>query len=413
MRYDDIIIGGGLSGLVCGIRLQRAGRKTLIVSMGQNAMHFSSGAFGLLSKDADGSPVENPLEAAKNLPEAHPYRKIGLDKVAGYVAETKMFFSSCGVSLVGNENRNSWMLSATGNLRPAWLALEDVTLLADKNSKIGDKALIANLKGYLDFNVSFILEGLERQGVECRAEAIDAPEFDRLRKSPTEMRSVNIARVIDQNVDKIAGMVKALVKDEDVVVLPAVFGLRESGLAAKLGQLIGIKVVLIGTMPPSVPGIRSQYKLKLAYEAAGGTFLLGDEACRPEILDHKVTGIHTENFGDLRLEAENFVLASGSFFSRGLMSTPDCIYEPLFGADVDASNDRADWYDKDFFAPQNYIGYGVKSDGKLRLGIGGETIGNLYGIGSVLGGCNSMQHGCGAGVAIVTAMSVADNILGR
>mgnify|MGYP002939344405 CR=1 FL=1 len=32
MRFDVVLIGGGLSSLVCGIKLQKAGRKCLMVS---------------------------------------------------------------------------------------------------------------------------------------------------------------------------------------------------------------------------------------------------------------------------------------------------------------------------------------------------------------------------------------------
>ena len=60
MKYDVVLIGGGLSSLVCGISLQRAGKRCLMVSGGQNALHFSSGAFGLLGFRPDGSAVERP-----------------------------------------------------------------------------------------------------------------------------------------------------------------------------------------------------------------------------------------------------------------------------------------------------------------------------------------------------------------
>ena len=77
MRFDVVLIGGGLSSLVCGIKLQKAGRKCLMVSAGQNALHFSSGAFGLLGKLPDGTDVTEPLSAMEALPSEHPYSKIG------------------------------------------------------------------------------------------------------------------------------------------------------------------------------------------------------------------------------------------------------------------------------------------------------------------------------------------------
>ena len=36
---------------------------------------------------------------------------------------------------------------------------------------------------------------------------------------------------------------------------------------------------------------------------------------------------------------------------------------------------------------------------------------NLYAVGNVIGGFNALELGCGSGVAVVTALAVADEIL--
>ena len=116
MRFDTIIIGGGLAGLTAGIRLQRKGRKTAIVSAGQNALHFSSGTFELLSRLPDGTPVDEPLKAVAQLPESHPYRKIA--RLPELAAEVPAFFAEAGVTLRGDAGKNALRLTPTGSWKP-------------------------------------------------------------------------------------------------------------------------------------------------------------------------------------------------------------------------------------------------------------------------------------------------------
>ena len=72
MRYDTVIIGGGLSALLCGIELARNGKKAAIVTTGHSSLHFSSGSFGLYNG-------AEPLKAVESLTESHPYSKLGED----------------------------------------------------------------------------------------------------------------------------------------------------------------------------------------------------------------------------------------------------------------------------------------------------------------------------------------------
>lgn len=414
MKFDTIIIGGGLSGLTCGIRLQKAGQRCCIVSSGQSAMHFFSGGFDLLCRLPDGTEVHNPLESMEKLPESHPYSVIGMEKVRKYAEEAPKFLESCGIKTTGSHQRNSWRITPTGERKRTWLTIDGFTSLSSGNEKMGDKALIVNILGYLDFNTSFLADSFEKNGTGCRLASVRLEEMERLRKNPSEMRATNIARVMDRDEiwKKAAEQVKDLLEDEDLVVLPAVFGLSDSTITDKIQEVIGVKTIFIATMPPSVPGIRSQMRLKKEFEKSGGTFLLGDTAVDAERDEEgNISSIGTVNLGDIRLHADNFVLASGSFFSKGLIASPENIYEPVFGTDLDSVSDRGLWFDRSFWKRQDYISFGTKTDERLRASIGGITVGNLYAIGSNLGGSNTLYEGCGGGIALITALAAADTIL--
>ena len=430
MQFDTVIIGGGLAGLICGIRLQKAGHKTAIISAGQSVMHFSSGTFDLLNRMPDGTPVENPLKAIDALPETHPYKKIGAANVMKYAAEVKDIFAGCGVKLNGQSDKNSYRITPVGEIKPCWLSFEDISLLASEDEIVGKKALIANFLGYLDFNTKFISSALEDRGTKCHVVGIKTDAIEKLRRNPTEMRSSNIARAMDteENWKDFVKAVKERITDEDVIVLPAVFGLKNRTVVDNIKKELGVKTIFVATMPPSVPGIRTQMQLKNAYIELGGEFILGDTVSsatlsannsdgnehsvkgEAETKELKVVSINTVNFEEIAVKANNFVLASGSFFSNGLIADPYTIKEPVFGLDLDYKTERKDWYDVRFFNKQEYFKFGVKTNNNFQTSLGGQNISNLWAAGSILSGTNALYEGCGGGTAIISALYVADQI---
>lgn len=372
MRFDTLIIGGGLTGLVAGISLQKAGRSTAIVSTGQNTLHFFSGSFASLK------------EAPQPMAELFAEAGIGLHY-------------SPGVRLM-----------PMGTFREAELSLDDVSIFS--TSPFARRVLVISFPGYHEFFHPFLVEGLEKQGIYCRVHMLDLPELSRLKPATGEMRSLQLARTLDVAWNKLVQEIRLVLKDEDTVILPQVFGLNDPSVPGRIRQGIPAQVVFVGTFPPSIPGIRTQILLKRRFEVLGGTYLMGDQVMEAHVHDGVVHSVVTRNLDNHYLEADHFVLASGSFFSKGLMSNPMRVYEPVFGLDVAAAEDRNDWYNPEFAADQPYMGFGVLTDASLHPMVDGRPFKNLYAAGSVLGATRP-ELGTGAGLAVNSALAVADAIL--
>ncbi len=415
MKYDNIIIGGGLAGLVAGIRLQQAGKKCAIISSGQSALHFSAGSFDVLGRHND-EEVTNPLEIIPELPLEHPYQRVGIERTSAYLNEISGFFNNLGIRILGDPSKNVNRMSPTGNICTTCFTFNDFEPLLAKDEHWGKSVLVVNIQDYLDFNTKFISNALDSMGAKTRVHSINIEEMDRLRKNPSEMRAANIARVMDRGEawkKVIVEVNKLITDDDDMVILPAVFGLKDDKVLDELRKEIKTKLIFLPTMPPSVPGIRTQMRLKEAFESLGGNFIMGDVVESAIVEGDEVKSLTTHNFGDISISADNYILATGSFFSKGLIATPTKIFEPIFDIDLEYNQERSEWYDAEFFNDQNYISFGAKFDDSLRAIKNGRLINNLYVCGSILSGANTLKQASGGGVTIVTSLTVADNILSK
>ena len=282
-----------------------------------------------------------------------------------------------------------------GGLKPAWLTLAGYVRSEASDALPWRKAVLFNAEGFLDFYTQFLAEGFRRMGTECAVRTFNMPALETIRNNPSEMRSANIARIFDrqENLDELARILRREAGDAEAVLLPAVLGIDRRDAAAQLERQAGRPVAMVATLPPSVPGLQAQLQLRRYFQQSGGVYMLGDTAVRYEAEGGRITALYTADHGDIAFEADSYVLATGSYFSQGLVAGMDGVREPLFGLDVACAADRGAWYER------------------LRGLRDGRAVENLYAIGAGLAGFNPVKEGCGAGVSMLTALAAAERIL--
>ena len=416
MKFDIIIIGGGLSGLTAGIALAQAGRDVAVVSAGQSTLHFSSGSLDLLGCDDNGNIVNNPLNAIASLNASHPYKKVS--KVESLAQEAKQLLTEAGITTTGDATANHWRITPIGALKPTWLSVDGMATMQDAGTMPWKRVALVNIINYLDFPTKLIAAGLRNRGIEVDIKAVTLRELNELRKSPSEMRSTNIAKVLERN-NLLQGLADAINQvtvdgNYDMVLLPAVMGIDSCSAASTMLNLIAPEASYVATLPPSVPGVRMQTLLRKRFAALGGTFLTGDQVIEGNFQGNKLNSVKTAKLEGERLEADNFILATGSFMSRGLVADYNHVYEPALGVDVDSNSlDRTTWAQLNVTSAQPYMEMGVTTDTKLHCLLGGKPVSNLYAAGSILSGHNSIKLSDAAGVDMLTALQVTHNILNQ
>lgn len=422
MKFDSIVIGGGMAGLSAALRLAEAGQKTLLMASGQSALHFSSGSVDLLESEGDPRAALPAFMAAH--PD-HPYSKVGMQNIEGSLADLQRHCAEEGLPLMRQEH-NHHRLTPIGTLKSTWLSPDTCACVTDAPAP--DAILLATLEGFRDFHPALAAANLATHARFAHSRILTGeirlPQLAQFSRNPHEFRSADIARLFDKQgpgqqdlLADLAREISRMVQGCGVpgcrhIVLPACLSLGLLGpRLSELERRTGCTIKEVATMPPSLIGMRMQEALKRRFMALGGTFLTSERVLGARYDGDKVIGVHSQHGEDQLFEANHFVLASGSFFSRGLESRLGGIREPIFDADVLSLAERDAWAGRRLFDHHPFMGFGVKTDERLRVLRGGRPLTNLYGAGSVLAHYDPIKEGSGSGVAVATGWQAAGHIL--
>lgn len=416
MKFDTVIIGGGLAGLTTGIALAEKGVKCAMITTGQSSLYFSSGSLDLLNHLPNGEEVLDPSTAFQQLEQMvpeHPYSKLGKEKFISYVQEAKTLLLNAGILVQGSHKKNDYRLTPIGTLAPTWLTLDGLVRFENNTINWG-KVLIVAPHDYLDLMHRFVVRKFTQLQIKADVSLFTLPALERIKDNPTEFRSENIARIFDESPEQIK-LLAAIIKKKDnknydAILVPACFS--DINILKQLRAEVGTQhIYLLPTMPPSVPGIEIERKLKKKFKDLGGTVFSGDIVKTGQIENNQLAKIYTKNHEEVPFMANHFVLASGSFFSKGLLATATEVIEPIFNLDIDAKSSREEWYSADLYGRHNYLQFGVKTNADFLVYSNGQIVNNLYATGAVLSGYQPIEEGCGAGVAMLTGLEVAKRIL--
>ncbi len=425
MNYDCLIIGGGISGLTCGIACAEAGLRTAVISAGMSALHFSSGSIDLYGYHADRKIVYQPLDYIERLimpVKEHPYSKCGMDTIRSAISFFASQIALGGVELYHNGDYNHFHVSTIGTVKPTYLSQKSVFNDDIKEAfKKRPKIAILNFAGFRDFYPPLAKANLEKNSLfglfEIVTGEIELPGYARTPGNPHEFRSIDIARIFDSEkyLRKIADDIAGKAGDALFVGMPAFIGINGfNRVYQRLVSLTGKLIYEIPTLPPSILGMRLDNALKARFAALGGEFVAGDRVKGGDFIGAKLDHVHTENHGSTRLRSRYYVLATGSFFSGGMVSEFNAVREPILGLRLFHEEDRTRWHAQTMFGKEShpFLRYGAETNERLNpVNADGKTVENLFCTGAILPHYNPIREGCGGGVAISTGYYAARRII--
>ncbi len=409
---DVLVIGGGLAGVAAALTANEDAQVRLI-SHKQSTLRHASGLVDVLgyTPEREG-PLVDPFDALADLPEGHPYERVGIDAVRSGLA---LFDDIVGDAYAGGHtDRNALVPTHGGTVKPTarYPRAAAAGLASDERD-----ALLVGFESMTDFDAPLAAEHLTAAGVPFEARGVTIPFPGDFR---ADAKVTRYAHALDRNEEldgndggpgtparrALAEAVKPHLDDQERVGFPAVLGDDDpSGIRSSIERALGVDVFEVPMGPPSLPGLRLEDRLYAALEDAGVRVATGNPAVDVATEDGRVRAVYVDRTGRrVPYHADQFVLASGGLVGKGIDSDRETVREPVFDCHVPHPTDRYDWFEDDAFGDHPFARFGVDVDHDLRplAADGTPEYENLRAAGSVLGGYDFAAEKSGSGVSLAT-----------
>jgi glycerol-3-phosphate dehydrogenase subunit B len=266
----------------------------------------------------------------------------------------------------------------------------------------GRRVAVLEFDGHLDFPAGLLRTALRRAGGEARRMAAPGPEG--------RVDNLGLARAFDrlpEPVEFFAGLRPSLPPGCDLVLAPAVLGLRRHrAVLEEAGIGLGVPVLEVPTLPPSVPGMRWQVVIDDLLRHSGCRLRKGVRIAAASRENDRVRSVHDEN--GRTIEAEAYVVATGGVLMGGLeVGSDGSVAELVFGLPVfQTSPMRA----KSAASALDALHWcGIETDESFRpADAQGRACRNLFVTGRTLAHWHPARELSAEGVSIVTGWAAAE-----
>jgi glycerol-3-phosphate dehydrogenase subunit B len=445
-KTDVAVIGGGITGLTAARQIARRNKSVTVFSKAYGATAISAGVMDVANPTTIRMPLEAPEELVRkkyamkpnhpyslilkhelsdsaNRPEADDSTHINTirEAISGFMND----MSDVGYPMNGSLSHNMLIINSIGSVRSTCLAPPSVArgdLTQTKNGRI----FFVSFKGNGDYDSKICCQNFTSTKrilslpIESSEDGYASIVFPGLEDRST-LLSIELARNIEREegvASKVGKIIGEAVKGKGAtyLCLPPCIGLRkvedimkiicdESGLTP---------FECVNLTPPSILGYRLQLALDDLVAKSNIPVMTPYEATRFETEGKTISKIWvTSGERSYQVEADRFILATGSFVGGGIVEKDGTVKESLFnlplfdenGLEVDGTFVRT-MLSSEALPIEGHAVFsvGVKVNENFQpVSADGEPVyGNLFACGNILSGFSHTSSGCRYGVAITT-----------